>query len=143
MTIPPDIHLKTNETDRALAEEILSPQALEFIKQIHRRFNGRRKTLLDDRQGLQHLLNRGETLDFPSDIPADGWTVAPIPADLKDRRVEITGPVDKKMVINALNCGAKVFMGCFEDACSPTFANLLQGQKNIRDASPQDSRIRR
>ena len=134
MTIPADIQLKTNETDRALAEEILSPQALEFIKQIHRRFNGRRKTLLDERQGLQHLLNQGEILDFPSDIPGDGWTVAPIPADLKDRRVEITGPVDKKMVINALNCGAKIFMGCFEDACSPTFANLLQGQKNIRDA---------
>jgi malate synthase len=117
--------------------EILTPDALAFVASLHRTFNARRLELLGNRAALQARLDAGETLDFDPETAAirDGaWTVAPIPADLQDRRVEITGPVDRKMVINALNCGAKLFMACFEDASSPTWTNMIEGQINMRDA---------
>ncbi|MBV8770106.1 MAG: malate synthase A, partial [Hyphomicrobiales bacterium] len=100
-------------------EEILTPEALAFLAGLHRKFDARRKELLAARKARQARFDAGELPDF---LPAtravrDGdWKVAPIPADLLDRRVEITGPVDRKMIVNALNSGAKVFMGDFEDA---------------------------
>src|ERR1700730_2971943 len=117
--------------------EILTPDALAFVAKLHRIFNARRRGWLKRRQDRQAALDRGETLDFlPETKPVrDGdWTCAPVPRDLQDRRVEITGPTDRKMVINALNSGAKVFMADFEDANAPTWANMVEGQINLRDA---------
>src|SRR5947208_13151742 len=118
-------------------EEILTPRALAFIAKLHREFNGRGKECLQRRQDRQARLDGGESLDFLTDtkqIRDGNWTCASIPADLRDRRVEITGPTDRKMVINALNCGAKTFMADFEDANSPTWPNLIGGQVNLIDA---------
>src|SRR5580700_11429861 len=118
-------------------ERVLIPAALEFIVELQRRFNPRRMELLAARAERQKRLDTGEKPDF---LPETGaireseWTVAPIPADLQDRRVEITGPVDRKMIINALNSGAKVFMADFEDSTTPTWDNLLDGQINLIDA---------
>jgi malate synthase len=117
-------------------EEVLTAQALELVGELHRRFNGRRLELLAARAARQARFDAGERPDFlaeTADIRAADWTVAPIPHDLLDRRVEITGPVDRKMIINALNSGAKVFMADFEDATSPTWANLIEGQVNLKD----------
>ncbi len=117
-------------------EEILTPQALEFVAALHRRFEPRRAQLLHARTLRQARYNAGELPDFLRDTQQirDGdWRVAPIPADLLDRRVEITGPVDRKMIINALNSGAKVFMADFEDANAPTWHNNLEGQVNLLD----------
>jgi malate synthase len=117
--------------------EILTREALGFIASLHRAFDERRRELLDRRAVLQVELDRGRTLDFLPEtrhIREGDWTVAATPPDLLDRRVEITGPVDRKMVINALNSGAKVFMADFEDANSPTWANVVEGQINVRDA---------
>src|SRR3954454_22320184 len=118
-------------------EEILTPGALAFVAKLQREFNGRRKECLQRRQERQARLDAGESLDFLSDTKniRDGdWKCASIPADLRDRRVEITGPTDRKMVINALNSGAKMFMADFEDANSPTWQNMIEGQINLRDA---------
>ncbi|MBD7984720.1 malate synthase A [Sporosarcina sp. Sa2YVA2] len=118
-------------------EEILTPEALEFLYCLHDQFNGRRKALLENRRHRQLRFDAGEKPDFLDDtkhIREGDWTVAPIPADLQDRRVEITGPVDRKMIINALNSGAKAFMADFEDATSPTWSNMIEGQVNIKDA---------
>src|SRR5579864_1676276 len=118
------------------AAEILTPDALAFLAELHRRFNGRRLELLAARQARQARWDAGEAPDFLPETKAvrDGdWRVAPIPADLQDRRVEITGPTDRKMVINALNSGAKVFMADFEDANAPTWANMVEGQVNQKD----------
>ncbi|OYW30618.1 MULTISPECIES: malate synthase A [unclassified Caulobacter] len=118
------------------AVEILTPEALAFVADLHRRFDGRRRELLAARVARQARFDAGELPDFlpeTADVRAADWTIAPIPADLQDRRVEITGPVDRKMIINALNCGAKVFMADFEDATSPTWANLIEGQVNLKD----------
>jgi len=117
-------------------EEILSEAALTFLADLHRTFDMRRLALLGRRAERQKLFDAGETPDFLAEtakVRAADWTVAPIPADLQDRRVEITGPVDRKMIINALNSGAKVFMADFEDASSPTFANMVEGQINLKD----------
>ena len=117
--------------------EILTPEALQFVAELHRKFNGRRKELLHSRELRQAKLNAGELPNFLEETAAirnSEWTVAPTPADLLDRRVEITGPVDRKMIINALNSGAKVFMADFEDSNSPTFSNNIDGQINLRDA---------
>ncbi|GIV32709.1 MAG: malate synthase [Chitinophagales bacterium] len=117
--------------------EILTPQALEFVAGLHRKFNARRKELLDKRQVRQKELDAGKFPDFLPEtrsIRESEWTVAPLPMDLLDRRVEITGPVERKMIINALNSGAKVFMADFEDSNSPTWYNNIQGQINLRDA---------
>jgi malate synthase len=118
------------------AVEILTPEAVAFVADLHRRFDARRRELLALRVARQARFDAGELPDFlahTADVRAGDWTVAPIPADLRDRRVEITGPVDRKMIINALNCGAKVFMADFEDATSPTWANLIEGQVNLKD----------
>src|SRR5204862_1630041 len=111
-------------------------EALRFLAGLERAFGQRRRDLLERREERKHLLDAGELPDFlhgTRDIREADWTVAPIPADLLDRRVEITGPVDRKMIINALNSGAKVFMADFEDASSPTWANMIEGQANLKD----------
>ena len=116
--------------------EILSAEALAFVAGLHRRFNRRRQELLARRMERQKLFDAGQLPDFLPETKAirDGdWTVAPVPADLLDRRVEITGPVDRKMIVNALNSGAKVFMADFEDASSPMFVNMVEGQANLKD----------
>ena len=118
------------------AAEVLTPEALAFVAELHRRFNGRRLELLAARAERQKRFDAGEKPDFLAEtaaVRAGDWKVAPIPADLQDRRVEITGPVDRKMIINALNSGARVFMADFEDASSPTWANMLEGQVNLKD----------
>lgn len=119
--------------------EILTSEALAFVTQLSRSFEEQRQALLERRTQVQAALDAGGTLDFlpdTADIRAGDWVVAPLPADLQDRRVEITGPsADRKMVINALNSGAKIFMVDFEDANSPSWANSLQGQINLRDAN--------
>jgi malate synthase len=120
----------------ARMEEVLTPAALAFIADLHRRFNDTRKRLLAVRTERQKRFDAGETPDFlpeTAHIRAGDWKVGPIPADLTDRRVEITGPTDRKMVVNALNCGAKVFMTDFEDANSPTWFNCIEGQLNLKD----------
>ena len=116
--------------------EILSAEALAFLAGLHRRFNRRRLELLVRRAGRQEDFDAGKLPDFLPETKSirDGdWKVAAIPADLLDRRVEITGPVDRKMIVNALNSGAKVFMADFEDASSPMFANMVEGQANLKD----------
>jgi malate synthase len=118
-------------------ENILSPAALAFLAGLHRRFEPTRQQLLRARRERQASYDAGDLPDFRADTAAlreSDWTVAPIPSALRDRRVEITGPVERKMIINALNSGAKVFMADFEDSSSPTFANQLDGQINLRDA---------
>lgn len=118
------------------ASEVLTPEALAFLADLHRRFDARRRELLAARQARQARFDAGERPDFlaeTSAVRAGDWTIAPVPADLQDRRVEITGPVDRKMIINALNSGAKVFMADFEDATSPTWRNLIDGQINLKD----------
>ncbi len=117
--------------------EILTPEALAFVAGLQRAFNGRRLALLQRRAERQKEIDAGKMPDFlpeTAEIRAAEWTVAPIPADLQDRRVEITGPVDRKMVINALNSGATVYMADFEDSHSPTWAATIEGQINLRDA---------
>src|SRR4029077_12903368 len=118
-------------------DEILTPDALSFVAKLHRAFQSRRRECLQHRQDRQEAFDRGESLDFLPEtkhIREGDWSCAPIPRDLQDRRVEITGPTDRKMVINALNSGAKVFMADFEDANAPTWANMVEGQINLRDA---------
>src|SRR5580698_3515282 len=117
--------------------EILTPEAVAFVVGLQRTFNEQRKELLEARAARQKRLDAGERPDFLKEtrhIRESEWTVAPLPADLLDRRVEITGPVDRKMIINALNSGAKVFMADFEDSTTPTWDNLIDGQLNLRDA---------
>ncbi len=121
----------------AASEEILSTQAVAFVERLHRELNPRRLELLDRRHERQLELDRGALPDFRTDTRAireGDWRVAPPPDDLLDRRCEITGPVERKMMINALNSGARVFMADFEDANSPTWENVVQGQANVRDA---------
>ena len=118
-------------------KEILSEDALNFISILERTFRDRRKELLKRRIEIQKQISEGKFPDFPEetkDIRNSDWKVAAIPEDLKDRRVEITGPVERKMIINALNSGANVFMADFEDSNSPTFNNNIEGQINLRDA---------
>jgi malate synthase len=118
-------------------KQILSPEAVSFLVELHRKFDRRRRDLLDQRSKRQQAIDDGELPYFLPETEAirkGGWTTAPIPADLVERRVEITGPVDRKMVINALNSGASVFMADFEDSNSPTWLNNLAGQLNLQDA---------
>ncbi|RDB16938.1 Malate synthase, glyoxysomal [Hypsizygus marmoreus] len=118
--------------------EILTDPALEFLAALHRTFESTRQSLLVAREDAQRRYDAGVPLDFPTEtahIRAEpSWHCAPPAPGLEDRRVEITGPTDRKMVINALNSGAKTFMADFEDSSAPTFANLLNGQINLRDA---------
>jgi hypothetical protein len=117
--------------------EILTPDALAFVASLHRRFNAKRVELLSARAERQARIEAGEMPAFLPETRSvrDGdWKIAPVPADLHDRRVEITGPVDRKMMINALNSGARTFMADFEDANSPTWTNVVEGQANLSDA---------
>jgi len=118
------------------AAEILSAEALAFLAELHRAFDERRLQLLKRRAERQKRFDAGETPDFLAETKAirdGGWRVAPIPADLLDRRVEVTGPVDRKMIVNALNSGANMFMADFEDASAPLFSNMVEGQANLKD----------
>ena len=117
--------------------EILTPEAMNFVATLVRAFTDRREELLRRRAQRQTEINAGKLPDFLPEtehIRNSEWTIAPEPADLQDRRVEITGPVERKMIINALNSGAKVFMADFEDAFSPTWEGTIEGQINVRDA---------
>ena len=130
-----NVEVKGKVTDRAA--EVLSTDALEFIAGLQREFAGRRLELLAARDERQRRIEAGELPTFLSSTQSvrDGdWKVASVPNDLQDRRVEITGPTDKKMLINALNSGARVFMADFEDANSPTWSNMVEGQANLTDA---------
>jgi malate synthase len=125
-------------------KHVLSPAAVTFLIELHRNFNSRRQMLLEQRAKRQQAIDNGELPHFLPKTEAirnRDWSVAPIPADLMDRRVEITGPVDRKMVINALNSGANVFMADFEDSNSPTWLNNLAGQVNLQDAIRGDIRF--
>jgi malate synthase len=117
--------------------EVLTPEALEFVAELHRRFNPTRERLLALRAERQARLDAGERPDFLAEtreIRDGDWQVTAVPRDLRDRRVEITGPVERKMMINALNSGARCFMADFEDANSPTWSNCIEGQANLIDA---------
>jgi malate synthase len=117
--------------------QILSAEALALVAKVHREFNVRRLELLKRREQRQSQLDAGKLPDFlpeTADIREGDWTGAMIPPDLQDRRVEITGPTDRKMIINALNSGAKVFMADCEDANAPTWSNMVEGQLNLSDA---------
>ncbi len=119
-------------------ESILTYEALAFLESLHLKFNETRKSLLKERHERQKEIRSGKLPNFleeTKDIRESDWLVAPVPDDIKDRRVEITGPVDSKMVINALNSGAKVFMADFEDANSPSWDNTINGQINLRNAN--------
>lgn len=117
-------------------QQVLTPEAQGFVAELVERFAARRDGLLAERVARQQRIDAGEMPDF---LPATRsvreaeWKVAPIPSDLQDRRVEITGPVERKMIINALNSGAKVFMADFEDSLAPTWESVMQGQINLRD----------
>ena len=142
------MQVKTREADQqpaleitceipASAAEILSPEALGLVTDLHRRFNGRRLELLAARVIRQQEIDGGDNPGFlveTAKVRAGDWRIAEIPQDLVDRRVEITGPVERKMIINALNSPAKAFMADFEDSCSPTWSNIVLGQVNLRDA---------
>ncbi len=118
-------------------EEVLTPLALQLLGSLHRRFNPRRLELLAARARRQTLLDAGalpEFLDTTAEVRAGNWRIAPVPEDLADRRVEITGPIDRKMIINALNAPVRCFMADFEDSCAPTWENIIRGQVNLADA---------
>jgi malate synthase len=145
-TTRPSARLPFTDSSRALvlsappvatAGRVLTPEALDLVVKLQRAFGGRREELLERRRSVQARLHGGDLPDFLPEtrsIRESDWTVAPIPKDLLDRRVEITGPVDRKMIINALNSGASVFMADFEDANSPTWENVVDGQANLTDA---------
>jgi malate synthase len=119
-------------------EEILTPDAVQFLRELDLRFEERRVKLLSDRRSRQEQFDRGVLPAFLPETEAvrrRDWIAAPIPPELLDRRVEITGPPDRKMIINALNSGANVFMADFEDSNSPTWTNCIEGQRNLRDAN--------
>ncbi len=121
----------------AAANRVLTPAALSFVARLHHEFESGRRTLLRQRDERQIELRGGALPDFltaTADVRAASWRVASAPADLNDRRVEITGPTDRKMMINALNSGAQVFMADLEDSLSPTWENLIEGQANLQDA---------
>jgi malate synthase len=118
-------------------DEVLTPDALRFIGSLAREFESRRRGILEKRISIQAEIDAGKLPDFlpeTEDVRNGRWTVAPVPPDLQDRRVEITGPVDRKMIINALNSGAKCFMADFEDAHAPTWTGTIEGQINLIDA---------
>ena len=118
-------------------DKVLTAEAIAFVAELERKFGPERRRLLARRADIQRRLDAGWKPDFPPETKAirDGnWRVAPIPRDITDRRIEITGPTDRKMVINALNCGANVYMADFEDATTPSWDNLIEGQMNLSDA---------
>ncbi|MGH2882749.1 MAG: malate synthase A, partial [Solirubrobacteraceae bacterium] len=118
-------------------DEVITPDALEFVAELQHRFGPRREELLEARGRRRARLADGALLDFLPDtheIRDGDWTVAPVPEDMQQRWVEITGPTDRKMTINALNSGADGFMADFEDANAPTWRNMIDGHRNLRDA---------
>src|SRR5712691_12191427 len=137
---------KTNDLPRGVVvrgamkpgyEKVLTAEAVAFVAELERKFGPERRRLLARRADIQHRLDAGWKPDFLPETKAireADWRVAPIPPDIQDRRIEITGPTDRKMVINALNCGASVFMADFEDANTPTWENMIEGQANLSDA---------
>ena len=130
-------HVQLKGPVEGRAGEVLTPPALSFVARLQREFGARREELLRLRDERQRRLDGGETPQFlvtTSSVRDSEWSVARAPKDLQDRRVEITGPTDRKMLINALNSGARVFMADFEDANSPTWSNLVEGQVNLIDA---------
>ena len=126
-----------NRNVKSYYSELLTDEALDFIKALHERFNSRRLELLQAREQQQLLFDQGQKPLFPTetkDIREGEWVAGEIPHDLQDRRVEITGPTDRKMVINALNSGARTFMADLEDSTAPSWQNVMEGQINLRDA---------
>src|SRR6476661_3317594 len=137
MSAPADPAIVVENVDVPGAAEILTPDALAFVADVQRRFGRERISLLEARHERQKELDAGVLPDFlpgTADVRSADWRVAPAPADLDDRRVEITGPAEPKMMINALNSGARVFMADLEDALSPTWANVVGGQAALRAA---------
>jgi len=135
LTLPEGVEINGEITPEF--SEILTPEALAFVAKLQREFDARRKEALKARQDRQLRFDGGEMPDFlpaTKHIRESDWSCAAIPRDLRDRRVEITGPTDRKMVINALNSGAQMYMADFEDANSPTWRNMVEGQINLRDA---------
>ena len=129
--------LPAPEREAAISQDVLTDEAVAFVGRLHRELNPTRLGLLERRVERQRALDAGELPRFLPEtryIREGEWQVAPAPADLIDRRCEITGPVERKMMINALNSGARVFMADFEDASSPTWSNVVEGQANVRDA---------
>lgn len=136
---PAGVQVRGKGHSSEAAQKILTPEALEFLARMHRTFNKTRLSLLAARQDLQKQLDSGSAkLGFLKETEAirsaPSWRCAPPGPGLEDRRVEITGPTDRKMVINALNSGAKTFMADFEDSNSPTWSNMVNGQLNLYDA---------
>jgi malate synthase len=133
-------------SDHPRREEIFTPEATAFVADLVRTFRDQRIDLLRNRRIRQEKFDSGLRPDFlpeTAEIRSGTWTVAPPPKDLMDRRVEITGPPERKMMINALNSGARVFMADFEDSSSPTWDNMMEGQLNVRDAIRRDLSLRR
>jgi malate synthase len=131
----PKVEILGRKVERS--EEVLTPLALQLLASLHRRFNARRLELLNARRDRQLLLDDGAQpafLKHTAEVRRGDWRIASVPKDLTDRRVEITGPVDRKMVINALNAPVRCFMADFEDSCSPTWENIIHGQVNLADA---------
>jgi len=140
-TEPPPNGVEVRGATVPAADRILTRDALSFVAELARPFEGRRRELLARRGARQAAIDAGARPDFlpeTGQIRSSDWTVAPIPPDLLDRRVEITGPVDRKMIINALNSGANVYMADFEDSNSPTWRNNIEGQLNLCDAVRRD-----
>lgn len=135
-SLPAGMEIRADITPESL--EVLTPAALEFVAKLEREFGQRRRELLQAREIRQREIDAGVMPDFlpeTASVRQASWHVAPVPTDLQDRRVEITGPTDRKMIINALNSGASVFMADFEDANSPTWSNLIEGQVNLSHAN--------
>ena len=136
---PVEVRVPKSDSDlRDVAAEILTPEAQDFLTRLHREVEPTRQGLLEARQERWAKLRAGGTLSFPDETAAQRaaeWRVAEVPSDLQVRKVEITGPTDRKMVINALNSGASVYMADFEDANTPTWRNLIEGQRNLIDAT--------
>src|SRR5712671_8171067 len=125
------------EVTAAASPEIFSKPALAFLEELHRSFDARRQELLQKRAERYRKLAAGGSFEFlpeTAKVRAGDWKVASTPADLQNRHVEITGPVERKMMINALNSGAQIFMADFEDSLSPSWRNVMDGQRNCIDA---------
>jgi len=136
-TLPTSILPPKSNVDAETQAAILTPEAQTFLAKLAHKFEARRQELLARRHTVQQEINGGKFPNFlpeTAEIRRSEWKVAPIPKDLMDRRVEITGPVDRKMIINALNSGADVYMADFEDSNTPTWSNNIEGQSNLRDA---------
>jgi malate synthase len=131
-----EYHVQVHAPPNEAANQVLTEDVLRFVGLLCHKFDGRRRALLEARKCRAQEFDAGECPQFLKSTEASqgNWKCAPVPDDIQDRRVEITGPVDRKMVINGLNSGASVYMADFEDSTSPTWKNLVEGQLNLRDA---------